>query len=55
MSTGAIYARKEFKEPPLAKSTERRRQQREDWLNQVRREIRIMRENPHVSITALIT
>ena len=42
VSTGAIYARKEFKEPPLAKSTERRRQQREDWLNLVRREIRII-------------
>ena len=33
VSTGATYARKEFKEPPLAKSTECRRQQREDWLN----------------------
>ena len=36
VSTGAIYTRKEFKEPSLAKSIERRRQQKEDWLNQVR-------------------
>ena len=50
VSTGATYARKEFYEPQWGKGRERKRQQKEDWLNQVRREIRIMRENPHVSM-----
>ncbi len=50
VSTGAIYARKEFYEPQWEKGKERKRQQKEDWLNRVRREIRIMRENPHVSM-----
>lgn len=50
VSTGAIYARKAFYEPQWGKGRERRMQQKEDWLNRVRREIRIMRENPHVSI-----
>lgn len=50
VSTGAMYARKEFYEPQWGKGKERRRQQKEDWLKQIRREIRIMRENPHVSI-----
>lgn len=53
VSTGAIYARKEFYEPQWEKRKERRRQQKEDWLNRVRREVRIMRENPHVSISPL--
>lgn len=53
VSTGAIDARKEFYEPQWAKGKERRKQQREDWLNQVRREIRIMKDNPHVSISTL--
>ena len=53
VSTGAIYACKEFYEPQWRKGKERRRQQREDWLNQVRREIRIMEDNPHVSISPL--
>ena len=47
-STGAIYARKTFHEPPSAKG---KGHQREAWLNILRREIRIMREHPHVSIT----
>lgn len=50
VSTGAIYARKEYYEPQWGKGKERRRQQKEDWLNRVRREIRNMRENPHVSL-----
>ena len=50
VSTGAIYARKTFHEPSWAKNTERRKLQREKWLNRIRREIRIMREHPHVSI-----
>ncbi len=53
MSTGAIYSRKVFYESQWRKDKERRRQQQEDWLNRVRREIRIMRENPHVSISPL--
>ena len=52
VSTGATYARKEFYEPQWGKDKECRRQQREDWLNKVRREIRIMEENPHVSISS---
>ena len=51
VSIDAIYARKEFYEPQWGKGKERRRQQKEDWLNRVRKEIRIMRENPHVSLT----
>ena len=50
VSNGAIYARKEFYEPQWGKGKERRRRQKEDWLDRVRREIRIMRENPHVSM-----
>ncbi len=46
VSTGAIYARKTFHQPPSAKDHQRQR-----WLNQIRREIRIMREHPHLSIT----
>lgn len=51
VSTGAIYAHKTFHEPLWAKHTERRRRQREKWLDQIRREIRIMMEHPHVSMT----
>ena len=51
VSTGAIYAHKAFHEPLWAKRTERRRRQREKWLDQIRREIRIMMEHPHVSMT----
>ncbi|KAL9124386.1 MAG: hypothetical protein Q9217_006280 [Psora testacea] len=51
VSTGAIYAYKTFHEPPWAKHTERKRRQREKWLDQIRREIRIMMEHPHASIT----
>lgn len=47
VSIGAIYAHKTFHEPSWAKSNER---QREEWLDHIRREIRIMREHPHVSI-----
>ncbi|KAL9015349.1 MAG: hypothetical protein Q9173_000040 [Seirophora scorigena] len=54
VSTGAMYARKEFYEPQWGKNEERRRQQKEHWLDQVRREIRIIRENSHVSMTTLI-
>ncbi len=45
VSTGAIYARKTFYQPP---STDKERRR---WLDQIRREIRIMREHPHVSMT----
>ena len=54
VSTGAIYARKEFYEPQWGKGVERRRRQREDWMNRIRREIRIMMENPHVSMSTLV-
>lgn len=53
VSTGAIHAGKTFYEPQWGEGQERRRQQREDWLNGVRREIRIMRENPHVSMITM--
>ena len=53
VSTGAIYARKGFHEPQRGKNEERRREQEEHWLDQVRRELRIMRENSHVSMTTL--
>jgi len=54
VSTGAIYARKEFYEPQWRKGGGHRGQQREDWLERIRREIRIMRENPHVSHITLV-
>jgi len=50
VSTGALYARKEFYEPQWRNGKERKREQKEDWLKGIRREIRIMRENPHVSM-----
>ena len=52
VSTGAIYARKEFYEPQWAKGEERRRQQKKGWPNQIHREIR--EENLHVSMTTLV-
>ncbi|KAL8900705.1 MAG: hypothetical protein Q9207_005572 [Kuettlingeria erythrocarpa] len=54
VSTAAIYARKEFYEPQWGKNEERRRQQKEYWLDQVRREIRIMRENSHENIVQVV-
>lgn len=50
VSTGAIYAHKTFHEPPWAEDTEHRRCQRKGWLDQIRREIRIMMEHSHVSM-----
>ncbi|KAI9675746.1 MAG: hypothetical protein M1817_001113 [Caeruleum heppii] len=47
MSTGSVYARKDFYEP-------RRETEKEDWLNQISREIRIMKENPHEHIVRVI-
>ena len=49
VSTGATYARKEFCEPQWRKNEGRRRRQKKDWLDQIRREVRIMKDNPHVS------
>lgn len=54
VSTGSTYARKQFYEPRWERNENRRRQQKEDWLNGVRKEIRIMRENPHVSMIQLL-
>ncbi|KAI9784910.1 MAG: hypothetical protein M1835_003473 [Candelina submexicana] len=54
VSTGAIYARKELYEPQWGKDKERRRQQREDWLNRVHREVRIMKENPHENTVQVV-
>ncbi|KAL8801322.1 MAG: hypothetical protein Q9182_004528 [Xanthomendoza sp. 2 TL-2023] len=54
VSTGAMYARKEFYEPRRVKNEERRRQQREHWLDQVRREIRITRESSHENIVQVV-
>ena len=51
VSTGAIYAHKAFHEPLWAKHTERRRREKKEWLDQIRREIRIVMEYPHVSMT----
>lgn len=48
-STGAIYARKTFHHPRWVKDLERRRRKKEEWLDQIGREIRIMRDHPHVS------
>ena len=50
VSTGDIYARKNFFNPRWERSETRRARQREEWLAQVHREIRIMKENQHVSI-----
>ncbi len=54
VSSGAIYARRKFYEPQWGKGEKCRRQQNEDWLNRVRREIRIMRDNLHVSLITLL-
>ena len=43
VSTGAIYARKTFFDPG--------KHERKRWLDDIRREIRIMKEHPHVSVT----
>ncbi len=53
VSIDTIYARKKFYESQWEKNEKHKRQQKEDWLNQIRREIRIMRENMHVSIIIL--
>ena len=50
VSTGAIYAQKTFHKPLWANHTERKRRQKEKWLDSIRREIRIMKEHPHVSM-----
>jgi hypothetical protein len=50
VSTGSIYARKQFYEPTWVKDKNRREEQKEDWLNGIRKEIRIMTNYPHVSI-----
>ena len=49
-SIGAIYARKTFHESMWTNS---RGNQRKKWLDKIRREIRIMRNHPHVSTTHL--
>lgn len=51
VSIGATYARKEFYEPRWEMSEERRRQRKEKWQADIRKEIRIMMENSHVSMT----
>lgn len=43
VSTGAIYARKTFFDPG--------KRERERWLDRISREIRIMKDHPHVSVT----
>ncbi|KAI9777434.1 MAG: hypothetical protein M1816_004724 [Peltula sp. TS41687] len=47
VSTGAEYARKQFYEPVWRRDERRRKQQEQDWLKGICREIRIMRDNPH--------
>ncbi|KAL9606105.1 MAG: hypothetical protein Q9179_000731 [Wetmoreana sp. 5 TL-2023] len=47
VSTGAIFARKIFYELQWGMNEERRRQRRKDWLDKIRREIRIMKDNLH--------
>ncbi|KAL9025959.1 MAG: hypothetical protein Q9196_005302, partial [Gyalolechia fulgens] len=54
VSTGAIYAHKTFHEPVWATYTEHRRRQRAKWLDQIRREIRIMMDHPHEYIVPLL-
>lgn len=54
VSTGSIYARKQFYEPRWGKDENRRKQQKEEWLNMIRKEIRIMRDHPHVSTRAAL-
>ncbi len=50
VSIDVIYVRKEFYESQWEKNNERRKQQKKNWLNQIDREIRIMRKNLHVSM-----
>ncbi|KAL8935150.1 MAG: hypothetical protein Q9211_004856 [Gyalolechia sp. 1 TL-2023] len=54
VSTGARYARKEFFEPRWVKNEQRGRERKEQWLDQVRREIRIMKENSHENIVHVV-
>lgn len=51
VSTGAVYARKKFFKPSWDKDNERKSRQREEWLEKIRREIRIMMQHPHVRTT----
>lgn len=51
VGTGEIYARKTFFQPPSGRSANREAQLKEEWLQLVRREIRILKENSHVSRT----
>ncbi|KAI9777559.1 MAG: hypothetical protein M1816_004702 [Peltula sp. TS41687] len=53
-STGSSYARKQFYEPPWGKAQKRNKQQKEDWLKGICREIRIMRDNPHERIVQVV-
>lgn len=53
VSTGAIYARKSFFELQWGKYKKHGEREKEDWLSQVRKEIRIMKDNQHVSVITL--
>jgi serine/threonine protein kinase len=55
VSTGFKYARKRFLVPPWERDQKRRERQKERWLGTVRKEIRIMRSYPHVSLHELIS
>jgi serine/threonine protein kinase len=50
VSTGVTYARKRFYQPTWRGNKNQVRQQKAEWLERIRREIRIMRDNPHVSM-----
>ncbi|KAI9826027.1 MAG: hypothetical protein M1826_006825 [Phylliscum demangeonii] len=54
VSSGAIYARKQFYEPRWERRDKWKEQQREEWLHRVQREIRIMKENRHENIVEVV-
>lgn len=49
VSTGVTYARKKFLNPRWERDEETRRQQKKKWLEEIRKEVRILGGNRHVS------
>ncbi|KAK2738633.1 hypothetical protein FQN57_006951 [Myotisia sp. PD_48] len=54
VSTGLSYARKQFHEPPWNSDRNVRKSQADNWLNLIYREMRIMRDHPHIHTVEII-
>jgi hypothetical protein len=54
-STGLKQARKRFFEPTWERDLEKRERQREEWWETIRKEVRIMRSYPHVSMHDIVS